>query len=312
MVGLNLFLHLLLDPRKVLGRDPVRQIDVVIEAIVDRRTGGKLRFRPNAQHRRGQHMRAGMTQRFDVSHGLGISHGESAGTAIKSKRNALLGNQQRDPIADGIEHIAILSNQARSDRPGRTGTCTDELRLVSESKALMRDRAANKFQQTGIHYEITFRLRRELARKMNRPGQAAHDIGAKLMVIRTSLLAAVLPALMSGFSTGVETVRVGSGFSEPVFLTYTPTDPDKVFVVEKSGTIKILDPSSGNATTFLRVENINTTNENGLLGLAFHPDYATTGKFYVDVINAAGIPKFANTAYRHVPSSRIPLAGKLF
>jgi Glucose / Sorbosone dehydrogenase len=121
------------------------------------------------------------------------------------------------------------------------------------------------------------------------------------MVIRTSLLAAVLPA-----------VRVGSGFSEPVFLTDPPTDPDKVFVVEKSGTIKILDPSSGNATAFLRVENINTTNENGLLGLAFHPDDATIGKFYVDVINPAGDTEIANTAYRHVPSLRIPLAGKLF
>ena len=91
---------------------------------------------------------------------------------------------------------------------------------------------------------------------------------------------------MSGISTGIETVRVGTGFSEPVFLTYAPTDPDKVFVVEKSGTINILDPSSGNATSFLRVENINTANESGLLGLAFHPDYATNGKFYVDLINA--------------------------
>lgn len=117
---------------------------------------------------------------------------------------------------------------------------------------------------------------------------------------------------MSGFSTDVETVRVGSGFSEPVFLTDTPTDPDKVFVVEKSGTIKILDPSSGNATTFLRVENINTTNENGLLGLAFHPDYATTGKFYLDVINAAGDTEIRQYSVPARPSSRIPLAGKLF
>ena len=199
VVRLDLLFHLLLDPREVLRRDPVRQIDVVIEAVVDRRTGGKLRFRPNAQDGRGQHMRAGVTESFDVSHGDWESTTENQpAQPSKSKGNAFFGNQQRNPIADGIKHIAILANQALSNRPGRTGTCTDELRLVSESKTLVRDRTANEFQQRGIHYSITFRLRRELARKMNRTGQPAHNIDARLMVIRRSFLAVVLSALMSG------------------------------------------------------------------------------------------------------------------
>ena len=66
---------------------------------------------------------------------------------------------------------------------------------------------------------------------------------------------------MSEISMGVETVPVGSGFSEPVFLTDAPTDPIRFSFVEKSRTIIILDPSSGNATSLLSVENINTANE---------------------------------------------------
>jgi glucose/arabinose dehydrogenase len=116
---------------------------------------------------------------------------------------------------------------------------------------------------------------------------------------------------MSGISTGVETVRVGTGFSEPDFLTYAPTDPDKVFVVEKSGTIKILDPSSGNATSFLRVENINTANESGLLGLAFHPDYATNGKFYVDLINAVGHTEIRQYSVSARPDLADPTSGQV-
>jgi hypothetical protein len=68
VVRLDLLLHLLLDARKVLRRDPVRQVEIVIKAVLDRRTGGKLRLRPDAQDRRGKHVRTGMTKGFNFSH----------------------------------------------------------------------------------------------------------------------------------------------------------------------------------------------------------------------------------------------------
>ncbi len=46
----------------------MRQIDVVIEAVLDRRPGGELRLRPDAQDGRGQHMRGGMAEPLEVGH----------------------------------------------------------------------------------------------------------------------------------------------------------------------------------------------------------------------------------------------------
>ncbi len=59
-----------------------------------------------------------------------------------------------------------------------------------------------------------------------------------------------------------------------------------VFVGERSGVIRILNPTTGvfNATPFLDISAIiNTTREGGLLGLALAPDYAASGVFYVHI-----------------------------
>ena len=68
MVRFDLLLHLRLDLLKIVRRNPVREIDIIIKAVLDRRPGGELRFRPDLQNRRRQHMRRRMTQPFDVRH----------------------------------------------------------------------------------------------------------------------------------------------------------------------------------------------------------------------------------------------------
>ncbi len=76
--------------------------------------------------------------------------------------------------------------------------------------------------------------------------------------------------------SGVALEEVGS-FDQPVFLT-SPPDDERQFVVEKGGTIRIV----GADAPFLDVsDRISTGSEQGLLGLAFAPDYATSGLFYV-------------------------------
>lgn len=89
----------------------------------------------------------------------------------------------------------------------------------------------------------------------------------------------------------VTTERVANGFSLPVYATAPTGDTDRLFVIEQhTGQIRILDLSSGTtlATPFLTVPGISQGGEQGLLGLAFHPDYATNGLFYVDFTSAAG------------------------
>ncbi len=78
-------------------------------------------------------------------------------------------------------------------------------------------------------------------------------------------------------------VEVATGFDMPVFVTSPPGDP-RLFVLEKSGAIRIIDNGVVLPDPFLEVATPNITDlsdERGLLGLAFHPDYATNRKLYV-------------------------------
>jgi len=90
-----------------------------------------------------------------------------------------------------------------------------------------------------------------------------------------------LPA--GGSITGLEVVA--SGLDSPLFVTHAPGDPDRVFVLEQGGVIHILDVVSGQVlgTPFLTIPDTDSTGEGGLLGLAFHPDYAQNGRFFVYV-----------------------------
>src|SRR5690349_7807305 len=87
--------------------------------------------------------------------------------------------------------------------------------------------------------------------------------------------------------TGMQ--RVASGLSAPMFVTHAPGDESRLFIVERGGTIRILDRTTGalQTTPFLTTT-VDTSGEGGLLGLAFHPNYTNVGqpgygKFYVDV-----------------------------
>ncbi len=80
------------------------------------------------------------------------------------------------------------------------------------------------------------------------------------------------------------------GFSQPVCLATPPGETNRLFVCEKTGLLKVIpNVASSASTVFLnlpgllvsRGESINTSSEQGLLGLAFHPGYATNGFFYV-------------------------------
>jgi len=73
-------------------------------------------------------------------------------------------------------------------------------------------------------------------------------------------------------------------FTNPLFLTYAPGDPTRLFVVEQRGTIQVFqnDPGTTGSTVFLDIQaKVVSGGEMGLLGLAFDPDYATNGFFYV-------------------------------
>ncbi len=122
------------------------------------------------------------------------------------------------------------------------------------------------------------------------------------------LLASVLLSamLLSGAGSGavlagpelpdntVQLQLVASGLARPVDLTAPPGDRSRLFVVEKTGYIRIVTVASGVytllPTPFLDIDALvgSGGNEQGLLGLAFHPNYASNGFFYVNYTNNSG------------------------
>jgi glucose/arabinose dehydrogenase len=83
--------------------------------------------------------------------------------------------------------------------------------------------------------------------------------------------------------------EVARGLSRPLFLTAPPGDVDRLFVVEKTGTIRVIRRGILLATPFLDLtDSVSTGSEQGLLGMAFAPDYATSGRFIVSYTDRAG------------------------
>jgi glucose/arabinose dehydrogenase len=126
------------------------------------------------------------------------------------------------------------------------------------------------------------------------------------------LISLFLPCILTA-QIDLQLVEFADGFSGPLDLQHA--GDDRLFVVEQSGEIKIID-ADGNVlpTPFLDIDNIvnDNANERGLLGLAFHPDYQNNGFFYVNYSNSSGdthISRFSVSADPNVgdPDSEVVL-----
>ncbi len=79
--------------------------------------------------------------------------------------------------------------------------------------------------------------------------------------------------------------------SSPVQVTNAHDGTNRLFVVEQTGTIRIYENGSLLATPFLDISSLITCcGEQGLLSVAFHPNYASNGSFYVYYINNIASP----------------------
>ena len=82
--------------------------------------------------------------------------------------------------------------------------------------------------------------------------------------------------------------RVGS-FDTPVYVTSPPGDTRRLFVVEQKGVVRVIRDGRVLRTPFLNIRRrVTCCGEQGLLSLAFAPDYARTGRFYVYYTDRGG------------------------
>lgn len=117
--------------------------------------------------------------------------------------------------------------------------------------------------------------------------------------MRTSAAVVVGLILYGGAARAEIPIRaelVTSGTSLPLFVTSAPGDPNRIYILEQrgsggvstSGAIRIFDHGTGSLTTFLTIPGVATASEQGVLGLAFHPNYASNGLFYVNLTATGG------------------------
>jgi glucose/arabinose dehydrogenase len=104
--------------------------------------------------------------------------------------------------------------------------------------------------------------------------------------ITRALLALALLALAAPASAGAAPTLVRAGdFAEPIFVTAPRSDFERLFVVEKAGTVRVIRNGQTLPTPFLDISGlVENDDERGLLSIAFPPDYAGSGLFYVYLV----------------------------
>ena len=83
---------------------------------------------------------------------------------------------------------------------------------------------------------------------------------------------------------------VASGLDRPVFVTHAGDGSSRLFIVEKGGTIRVFDKGQLLSRPFLDIRDrvLSRGSEQGLLGLAFAPDFSRTGHFFVNYTDSSG------------------------
>lgn len=126
------------------------------------------------------------------------------------------------------------------------------------------------------------------------------------MNIKTILFSVLfLSSLSAGFAqvdVDISLVSFATGFDKPVEIA--SAGDDRLFILEKDGLVRILNADGSiEATPFLNIQSQTSTgginSEQGLLGMAFHPNYADNGFFYLNYTRVNGdtrISRFSVTA----------------
>jgi glucose/arabinose dehydrogenase len=109
-------------------------------------------------------------------------------------------------------------------------------------------------------------------------------------MLRLSIAAVSLAAAVAAGQTPLTSELVVSGLTHPIWVGHAPGDASRLFIIEKRGLIRIVKDGVLLPTPFLDIDSIvggGTTfsSEQGLLGLAFHPKYASNGSFFVNYTN---------------------------
>lgn len=136
---------------------------------------------------------------------------------------------------------------------------------------------------------------------MNRHFKSVSDCSASVLCVLLAALVlaacsggggnASVPVAQSPFPAGISLTRVAGGFASPVAITHAGDGSGRLFVVEQGGLVRIMRNGVIAPSPFLNITSLVTPSggEQGLLGLAFPPGFATRGTFYVNFTNRTAV-----------------------
>ena len=135
--------------------------------------------------------------------------------------------------------------------------------------------------------------------------------GREMRIKSAIAIAGALAALtVAAAPAGAATLQPVGQFSSPVYVTSDPNDAARLFVVERAGAIRLI--ANGATTTFMDATTlVHSGGEQGLLSMAFSPDFAQTGRFYVYYTSRPGgdiqIDEFTASGDRADLATRRPI-----
>jgi glucose/arabinose dehydrogenase len=107
----------------------------------------------------------------------------------------------------------------------------------------------------------------------------------------------VAPATERGSARSFAVERIATGFNRPTFVGAAPGDPRALWILEQPG--RVVRLAGGRRTILLDLsERVITGAEQGLLGIAFHPDFATGGRLYLHWSDERGDTRVAEFRMR--------------
>lgn len=147
----------------------------------------------------------------------------------------------------------------------------------------------------------------------NRMAAFSSLIGAIFIAVAGGWLAEALSAELRPGMNGLTLERVAEGFQRPLYATHAGDGSGRLFIVEQAGVIRIVREGSVLPRPFLDITPIvgSRANEQGLLGLAFAPDYERTGHFFLNYTDKSGDSVVARYTVSDDPNRTDPNSARI-
>jgi len=121
-----------------------------------------------------------------------------------------------------------------------------------------------------------------------RAGRLASLVAVFSLIAPAACGSAPAPRATTTAARGVKLTRIGT-FASPLYVAQAPGDARRLFVVQQGGAIRVLRDGHLLRAPFLDLTRlVKSGGEQGLLSMAFAPDYASSGRFYVDYTDVDG------------------------